>query len=313
LVDINLTQAIQAEHKETVVFDRVISCTGFHFDTSIFDESCKPLMCPKGKYPLQDHQWQSSNVPDLYFAGTLTHIHDYRVAASGFIHGFRYNCHALHNILKYNYEGVPLPSKTLPKDSKALADIIIERFNSSGPMYLQTGTMAECLVIKEKEVQYLQNLTTFYFKNGPTSTEDNYLVLSMEYGDINFPNVFDIKRIPLQEFGVVAAYFHPIIRRYHKKELVSEFHLNDNLGNRWDAPHYKASLIEFLDMTFAAPNVRLVCTTENMTFEGKPETAWKKLLQLQAVDLIPHKGNAEYYFKSDYANDVLSLYKCKLD
>ena len=109
-------------------------------------------------------------------------------------------------------------------------------------MYLQTGTMAECLVIRENDVQHLQNLTTFYFKNGPISNEDNYLVLSMEYGDISFPNVFDIKRIPQQEFGVVAAYFHPIIRRYHKKEMVSEFHLNDNLYNKWDTPIYEASL-----------------------------------------------------------------------
>ena len=34
---------------------------------------------------------------------------------------------------------------------------------------------------------------------------------------------------------------------------------------------------------------------------------------MQAIDLIPTKGQSEYYFKSDYANDVLSLFKCKLD
>lgn len=36
------------------------------------------------------HEYESLNVPGLYFAGALSHGKDYRRAAGGFIHGFRF-------------------------------------------------------------------------------------------------------------------------------------------------------------------------------------------------------------------------------
>ena len=75
-------------------------------------------------------------MPDLYFAGTLTHIHDFRVAASGFIHGFRYNCQALHSILLNRYHGQPIPSKILSKDPEQLMRFMIDRANYSAPLFL---------------------------------------------------------------------------------------------------------------------------------------------------------------------------------
>ena len=39
--------------------------------------------------------YESTNVPGLYFAGTLSHGLDWKRAAGGFIHGFRYTAQAL--------------------------------------------------------------------------------------------------------------------------------------------------------------------------------------------------------------------------
>ena len=47
----------------------------------------------------------SVNVPGMYFAGTLAHGKDWKRAAGGFIHGFRYTARALHRILEAKYEG----------------------------------------------------------------------------------------------------------------------------------------------------------------------------------------------------------------
>ena len=44
----------------------------------------------KKKYPLIYDDYQSSDYPGLYFAGTNTHSLDFRKSAGGFIHGFRY-------------------------------------------------------------------------------------------------------------------------------------------------------------------------------------------------------------------------------
>jgi hypothetical protein len=42
------------------------------------------------KYPAIRYDYQSWVTRDLYFAGTNSHSVDWRKAAGGFIHGFRY-------------------------------------------------------------------------------------------------------------------------------------------------------------------------------------------------------------------------------
>eukprot|EP00976_Prorocentrum_cordatum_P081238 1184316-Prorocentrum_minimum.AAC.1 len=40
-----------------------------------------------GKYPAMKDSWASVNVKNMYFAGTLQHVHDFKKSAGGFIHG----------------------------------------------------------------------------------------------------------------------------------------------------------------------------------------------------------------------------------
>ncbi|WP_279580705.1 NAD(P)-binding domain-containing protein [Fodinicola feengrottensis] len=53
-------------------YDRVIFCTGFRFDASVFAEDCRPALTISDRFPDQTSAWESVNVPDLYFAGTIT-------------------------------------------------------------------------------------------------------------------------------------------------------------------------------------------------------------------------------------------------
>ncbi|MFY0581091.1 NAD(P)-binding domain-containing protein [Cystobacter fuscus] len=52
-------------------YDRIILCTGFRFDASIFDESCRPELVIRDRFPNQTAEWESTNVPGLHFAGTI--------------------------------------------------------------------------------------------------------------------------------------------------------------------------------------------------------------------------------------------------
>ncbi len=83
------------------VFDIVISAVGWTFDAMPF--ATKPRMMRVGdsadRYPRLDSSYQSTNIPGLYFAGTLAHGIDKGVSSGGFIHGFRYNVRALARIL----------------------------------------------------------------------------------------------------------------------------------------------------------------------------------------------------------------------
>lgn len=84
-------------------FDIVISAVGWQFDFSPFSNSTRPKMMEVSdtgdRYPRIDSSFQSTNVPGLYFAGTLAHGIDKGRSSGGFIHGFRYNVRALARIL----------------------------------------------------------------------------------------------------------------------------------------------------------------------------------------------------------------------
>ena len=74
-------------------YDRVVACTGWQFDDSMFDDSVKPELQTSRhgvpKYPAVTPAYESTNVPGLHFVGTTMHGRDYKHTAGGFIHGFR--------------------------------------------------------------------------------------------------------------------------------------------------------------------------------------------------------------------------------
>jgi thioredoxin reductase len=107
------------EVKRNLRYDRVIVCTGFRFDSSIFADECKPELTIRDRFPAQTSEWESTNVPDLYFAGTLMQVRDYKKSTGGFIHGFRYSVRALHRMLEKKYHRQHWPHRALPAEPHA--------------------------------------------------------------------------------------------------------------------------------------------------------------------------------------------------
>ena len=103
--------------------DRIIICAGFRFDDSIFASSCRPAGVCHGKLPALTSEWESVNVKDLYFIGTLMQSRDFKKTMSGFIHGFRHNIEAFDQILACKYQGEHWRrATTLPLDAHVIAD-----------------------------------------------------------------------------------------------------------------------------------------------------------------------------------------------
>ncbi|CAN7978129.1 unnamed protein product, partial [Ixodes persulcatus] len=73
-------------------YDAVIRCLGFTYDDTMFAKSARPERGAgrKRKFPLINGDYESANVPGMYFVGAASHSLDFRKAAGGFIHGFRY-------------------------------------------------------------------------------------------------------------------------------------------------------------------------------------------------------------------------------
>jgi hypothetical protein len=68
---------------------------------------------PSKKYPDLTGWFESKNVEGMFFAGTVAHGLDWRKAAGGFIHGFRYTAQALNSVLEHKIHQTPWPSTTI--------------------------------------------------------------------------------------------------------------------------------------------------------------------------------------------------------
>jgi hypothetical protein len=93
------------------------------------------------RYPEMDSSYQSTNVPGLYFAGTLTHGFDKGKSAGGFIHGFRYVARALSRMLMATEEEpwptTPVACIDTSKHAavQAMSESINDRLGTSSGLY----------------------------------------------------------------------------------------------------------------------------------------------------------------------------------
>lgn len=72
----------------------VIWCIGFEFKSDIVKD-----LVTVDKFPVCDHNFESTKCPGLFFIGAASQHHDYKKGTSAFIHGFRYNCEYLHRYI----------------------------------------------------------------------------------------------------------------------------------------------------------------------------------------------------------------------
>ena len=164
-------------------YDRVIACTGFRFDDSIFDDSCRPDTVFNGKYPAQTTSWESTNVPGLFMAGNLMHACDYKQTMSGFIHGFRHNIQTLSVLLEERYHGREWPHVSLSATPQAVLAKVMDRLNSNAGLFLQPGFLADVLVVDEAsgQARYYQEMRRDHLPDSFIGQEPHYYVVTLEY------------------------------------------------------------------------------------------------------------------------------------
>ncbi len=226
-------------------YDRVLACTGFRFDASVFDESARPELTVKDRFPAQTAAWESVNVPGLHFAGTITQVRDFKKSTSGFIHGFRYGVRALHKILERTYEAVPWPAEKLDATPEAVTDAIIARVNRTSALWQQFGFLGDVVTVAAAGARYHDEVPVAWFAGHGLATADHdyrhAFVVTLEYGpDHDKVDPFDVtvtrvaQDVPGQAHD--AAYLHPVVRYYRDGTHHTTHHLAENLENQWDRP-----------------------------------------------------------------------------
>lgn len=252
VVSFSYTHAHQ--EKEDLIYDRVIVCTGWRFDASIYDESCKPKLTINNRFPEQTSEWESTNIKDLYFAGVLMHMRDFKKKQSGFIHGFRHNIYALHHILEQKYQNKDLPSQTIDLSSEKIVDAIIKRVNVSAGLWQQTGFLCDVIVISNENqyAQHYQEFPTDYVHDSELGKNNHYYTVTLEFGLDIFKankNPFAIERVHKEDIEAASesAFIHPIIRRFSQGKLVAEHHVIEDLASEWLEDIHIQPLLEFFD------------------------------------------------------------------
>ena len=250
------------EVTKDVPYDRVIVCTGFRFDASVFAECCQPDLVIDGRFPAQTCEWESVNVPGLYFAGTLMQVRDFKRSTGGFIHGFRYGIRALHRMLERKYHEAPWPHRRLPSDPAPLADAVLARVNRTSALWQQFGFLCD-LVEAGEQARYYEEVPVDYVHAGdpPLVPGDGvaYFTITLEYGpDHDQFDPFDVSvgRIAQSdaEHSDQGRYLHPVVRHYRHGELMGEHHVTENLENEWNDPVvHREPLRAFLAGAMAAP------------------------------------------------------------
>ncbi|MEM9458590.1 MAG: NAD(P)-binding domain-containing protein [Myxococcota bacterium] len=242
---------------EQLRYDRILACTGFCFDASVFDDSCRPSLVIDERFPAQTSAWEAVGVPGLYFAGAVMQMRDYQQKQSAFIHGFRYNVRALFRHLERRYQGVPWPARVIEPEPQTLADAILARANRSSGLWQQTGALCDLLTVGSDGVRYHEDVATDYAHETLARGHGHYYVITLEFGlelIAAAPDPLAIERIHKDdvERADQSTGIHPIVRRYCEGTLVAEHHVIEDVLSEWKEPVHVEPLRAWLEAMLAS-------------------------------------------------------------
>jgi thioredoxin reductase len=230
---------------EEIVYDRVIRCTGFRFDASIFDEACRPELAVSDRFPRLTCEWESANQPNVFFAGTITQGLTYRTSNSGFIHGFRYNVRLLGQILATRNHQEPWPVDTIALEPAAMAARVLDRVNTGSDLWQQQAFLADLLVAgPDGTAEHRDGLPTVYIREKFIDQGRHCFVSTLEFGTGAGEDPFTSARVRRDNVARAADsnFLHPVVREYRDGVLASEHHVLEDLEAHWEEEEHVAPL-----------------------------------------------------------------------
>jgi thioredoxin reductase len=229
---------------EDLVYDRIIRCTGFRFDSSIYEKECQPKTVLNGRLPDITPYWESTNVPHLFFAGTLMQGRDFKRSSSAFIDGFRYNIRSLYRYLKQRYENIQLGVKSLIATPREMRKTILNRACRTSGLWTQFGYLCDVFVVQNNaQVSWYEELPVQALEEGQFAEQEHYYSLTFEWGQWN-GDVMAIERHPQADTAYTNVFLHPILRRYRYGELRSEHHILEDLFGVYCAEGERGSVLK---------------------------------------------------------------------
>ncbi|XP_057310972.1 FAD-dependent oxidoreductase domain-containing protein 2-like [Hydractinia symbiolongicarpus] len=233
-------------------YDKILRCTGFKFDRSIYSPEVRPNKSPIGaKYPHIYGNYESTKSKGMFFTGVATHSLDWRVSAGGFIHGFRYSTRALARHLEWRNHQVPWPSVVLP--NKDLMNYLLKRLNEASGIYQMLSALSDVIIFRDdNKFEYLEEVPIGMMKNFQRNTGHVFsrgIVVNLEYGK-NFSgpgsDPFKSERATGDaKYAHQSNFLHPVLYYYNNgiprfnRELPRParlHHMVEDFLTEWKAP-----------------------------------------------------------------------------
>ncbi|HEY9421588.1 MAG TPA: NAD(P)-binding domain-containing protein [Thermoanaerobaculia bacterium] len=265
---------------EELVYDRVIVCTGFRFDDSIFAEECRPALVINNRFPAQTPEWESINVPGLYFAGTIMQANDFKKHTSGFIHGFRYNVRALFRMLEKKHHGREWGACTeIEATPEGLLEAALARVNRTSALWQQFGFLHDVIVVDEDwdHAMYYEEMPLAYIHDSEIGQKSHYYTITLEFGKVE-GDPFNILRNPEPGKAEESVFLHPVVRRWCGQQLISEKHVLEDLFGEWkkEEAHIAPLRYFFMEQLLETVDLNFHLNVEEDQFEigmGEPRRA----------------------------------------
>lgn len=221
----------------------VIWCGGFEPNLPTMDENIRPT-CYESGYPYLNATFESINVRNLYFIGTLMQGSEYKTGTSTFIHGFRYNIEFLARHLTKKIVPCPLRHTT------ELLDQIIMRLQTGTDLYHRLGDWTDYIVLQKNTEKhpflYYAGVPTLYVRDVlEKEKRPSSLRMSIEYGPKPFK--WDMRQPDylISNGQAISQFTHPVFYAYSEKTNMSRtIHTAESVTSEFNIPEIHYAIIE---------------------------------------------------------------------
>jgi cation diffusion facilitator CzcD-associated flavoprotein CzcO len=257
------------------VYDRVIVAAGFRFDDSIFASGCRPELARESRLPVRTAEWESINVPGLYFAGALARTDEAEDHPSGAIHGFRYSTRALFRILEAKYHRRAWPAREIEPTPEGLVEATLARLSRASAPWQQPGFLHDVIVVEEgwSGASYREEMPLAYLHRSALGESGHYYTVTLERGPAG-ADPFETADTPEPAWMEESAALHPVIRRWSGGQLISEKHLPEDPYAEWKKPEAHVAPLRYFFMQ------QLLEIAESADYQGRVELEPRRRLRV---------------------------------
>lgn len=256
-LDVTVHYSNAHDEVETIYYDDVICCTGFRFNSDIFDSSCMPRLVINDRFPEMTTYYESTNVPNLFYTGNITQSLDFKQKQSAFIHGFRYNAQFLAKFLLSNNNHASLIDDTLAINPRVVQEHIIKQINQNSALWQQTGYMSLAYVFNKAKgcIEYIPNVPLKYIIKTNHLQNKFALIVTLDFGEcIKHPD-FDAlthNRVHKEDFEQAynSSVIHPIVKLIYGGKEIANHHILEDFENEWLEEVHTEPLSRFLKHCF---------------------------------------------------------------